>query len=388
VFTAVKETLDGIKEIKTRRAESFFSRRFEDSRLQMSRLSIRYNMLSYMPHFVLESVVFAGFVAVALYFVFTTADSGVSLVFIALYGMAVYRLIPALKGIFEGISTIHHNADAVQVVLHHCEGGGEPHGARLLPPPEHEIRLEAVTHRYDNSGGAQLSDIDLIVPAGSSLCLFGPSGSGKTTILNVLVGLVRPQNGRVLCDGVEIGLGTIDSWRRNLGYCPQQIYLFDDTMSSNIAFGVTKDEIDQERVIAVGRIANLDEFVTGKLPQGYQTVIGEHGETLSGGQRQRVGIARTLYHDPAVLIFDESFTGLDAGNRGAIIDKLFLLEGKTLIFSSHETAIASRCDKVAVIEQGRVVAEGSYQELQAEFPGFANLLSQMALAGNGGNVGQ
>ena len=377
VFAAVKETLDGIKEIKTRRAESFFSRRFEGSRLQMSRLSIRYNILSYMPHFVLESVVFAGFVAVALYFVFTTADSGVSLAFIALYGMAVYRLIPALKGIFEGISTIHHNADAVQLVLRHCEETGEPHGMRELPTPRKEIRLEAVTHRYDNADGDQLSNVDLTIPAGTSVCLFGPSGSGKTTILNLLVGLIRPQSGRVLCDGVEIGPETIDSWRSNIGYCPQPIYLFDDAMSSNIAFGVKPDEIDHGRVLAVSKLAQLDAFVTGKLPAGYRTVIGEHGETLSGGQRQRVGIARCLYHDPDVLVFDESFTGLDAENRTAILDNLFGLEGKTLLFSSHETAIASRCDKVVVVEHGRLIAEGTYEQLLAESPRFEQLVSRI-----------
>ena len=365
LFTAVKETLDGIKEIKTRRATGFFSRRFEDSRLQMARLAVRYNLLSYMPHFVLESVVFAGFVAVALYFVFTTADSGVSLAFIALYGMAVYRLIPALKGIFEGISTIHHNADAVQLVLHHCEETGNRHGTRELPALAKEIRLESVTHRYHNADRDQLSNINLVIPAGSSVCLFGPSGSGKTTVLNLLVGLIRPQSGRVLCDGVEIGPDTIDSWRSNVGYCPQQIYLFDDAIASNIAFGVDREEIDHERVRAVSKLAQLDGFVNDKLPHGYGTVTGEQGETLSGGQRQRVGIARSLYHDPAVLILDESFTGLDAENRTAILDSLFALHGKTLVFSSHETAVAARCDKVVLVEQGRVIAEGSYDDLLA-----------------------
>ncbi|MEX2123323.1 MAG: ABC transporter ATP-binding protein [Woeseia sp.] len=379
VFTAVKETLDGIREIRTRGAETFFSRRFERSRLQLARLAIHYNILSYLPHFLLETVVFAGFVAVALYFVFTTADSGVSLALIALYGMAIYRLIPALKGIFEGIATVHHNADAVRVVLQHCEKGEVAVVARDLSSPASAIRLEAVTHRYENSDRDQLGDVDLTIPAGTSVCLFGASGSGKTTILNLLVGLIAPQTGRVSCDGVEIGPETIDSWRRKLGYCPQQIYLFDDTMASNIAFGVDMAEIDPQRVIAAGRIAQLDEFVTGKLPAGYQTVIGEDGETLSGGQRQRLGIARALYHEPDVLIFDESFTGLDAGNRTAILDNLFGLRGKTLVFSSHETAIASRCDKIVVIEQGRVIAEGSYRELLAESPRFGQLLSTIDL---------
>ena len=377
VLTAVKEAFDGIKEIKTRRAESFFSGRFDESRALMANLAIRYNILSYLPHFLLETIVFAGFVAVALYFVFTTADTGISLSFIALYGLAVYRLIPALKGIFEGLSTIHHNADAVQVVLRHVQGHEESRGTRQLQPVAHRITLKGITHRYGRSDRDQLSDISFTIPAGSSVCLFGPSGSGKTTILNLLVGLIRPQAGQVLCDDVEIDGETIDSWPRHLGYCPQQIYLFDDTIASNIAFGINETEIDQERVRKVGTLAQLHEFVTGKLPAGYQSIIGEHGETLSGGQRQRVGIARCLYHDPDVLIFDESFTGLDAENRAVILDNLFKLEGKTLVFSSHETAVASRCDKILVIEQGRVIGEGSYQQLLAGSSRFEELVASV-----------
>jgi len=161
-----------------------------------------------------------------------------------------------------------------------------------------------------------------------------------------------------------------------IGYAPQQAYLFADTLASNIAFGLDADAIDQERVIQAGRKANLQEFVA-KLPQGYQTVIAEQGESLSGGQRQRVGIARALYYDPEVLILDESFANLDAGNRTDILDRLFGLEGRTLIFSSHETAVASRCDKVIVIERGKVVAEGRYQDLLRDSPRFVELLSLM-----------
>ena len=360
VATAVKETLDGIKEIKMRRAESYFSRRFSKSRMQMAKLIVRYNLLSYLPHFVLETLVFAGFVAVALYFVYVTADSGVSLAFIALYGMSIYRLIPALKGIFEGIATIHHSADAVNVVLRHCDVESAFVVSRDVAAPGREIRLAGVTHRYEGSDNDQLSAIDLAVPAGSSLCLFGPSGSGKTTILNLLVGLIAPQQGQLLCDDVSISPESLDSWRERIGYAPQQIYLFDDTLAANIAFGVADENIDMQHIEAVGRIAMLDEFVDGKLAGGYRTVIGEQGATLSGGQRQRVGIARALYHDPDVLVFDESFTGLDAAKRSTILDSLFALEGKTLVFSSHEVEIAARCERVAVVEAGRVKHCGDF----------------------------
>jgi ATP-binding cassette, subfamily B, bacterial PglK len=376
VFIAVKETLDGIKEIKTRRAASFFIHRFNGSRHKLAHLAVRYNLLSYLPHFLLESIVLAGFVAVSLYFVYVTADSGISLSFIALYGMAIYRLIPALKGIFEGISSVHHNTDAVQLVVRHLEEPQPRRSHRSLVPPRKHIKLAGITHRYANSDRDQLSELMITIPVGSSICLYGPSGSGKTTVFNILAGLIYPRTGAVLCDDVEVVPEVLDGWRQIIGYCPQQIYLYDDTLASNIAFGIDSNAIDEARVSAVGRIARLEEFVLEKLPGGYQAVIGEHGSTLSGGQRQRVGIARCLYHDPEVLLFDESFNGLDAGNRTAILDSLFSLPGKTLVFSSHETDIASRCDNIVMMEQGKVVGEGTYELLMAELPRFEQLASR------------
>lgn len=363
VFTAVSEAFDGIREIKTRRAEAFFERRFSESRLLLARLAIRYNLMSYLPHFMLETVVLAGFVLVALYFVFTTDDAGVSLALLALYGISVYRLIPALKGIFEGVSAIHHNVDALHLVLRHCREEERAVEQRELPPPARDIRLVDVSHRYDGSGVDQLSGVNLVIPAGSSVCLFGPSGSGKTTVLNVLAGLVSPGKGQVLSDGVEIGEATVDSWRRTIGYCPQQIYLFDDTIANNVAFGIPHGDIDHQRVAQVAALALLEDRGAGRLAPG--TIIGEDGDTLSGGQRQRLGIARALYHDPAVLIFDESFTGLDAERQSLVLDNLFGLPGKTLVFSSHDKAIASRCDKVVIFEAGRVAGEASGREMFA-----------------------
>jgi ABC-type bacteriocin/lantibiotic exporter with double-glycine peptidase domain len=377
VFTLVKEILDGANEIKTRRAERFFSGRFAESSLRMSRLAIRYSMTSFLPNFVLETLVFSGLVAVALYFIITTQNAGVSLSFIALYGFATYRLIPSLKGVFEGISDMHHNADAVRIVLEHCREQTEQKETKELAAPTRELQLQSVSYRYGKSGDLQLNDIDLSVQIGSSVCLFGPSGAGKTTLLNLLVGLIYPKQGEVLCDGTRIAPETVDSWRENIGYCPQQIFLFNDTISSNVAFGVPGDEIDQARVVEAGKLAILDEFVSQDLERGYETIIGEDGKTLSGGQRQRIGIARALYHGPDVIILDESFAGLDSTNKTAILDNLFALAGKTLIFSSHDAAIASRCDKVVLMEQGRLIAQGSYHELLSESPQFVKLLSRL-----------
>jgi ABC-type bacteriocin/lantibiotic exporter with double-glycine peptidase domain len=377
VFTMVKETLDGIKEIRIRRAEGFFARRFEESSLKLSWLAIRHGMLSFLPNFVLETLIFAGMVAVALYFIVTTQNSGVSLSFIALYGMATYRLVPSLKGVFEGMANIQHNGDAVRIVLEHSQKQAKKTETTDMVAPEREIRLQHVSYQYGNSGDFQLNDVTLSIPIRSSVCLFAASGAGKTTLLNLLVGLIYPKQGELLCDATPVTPATVDSWRKNVGFCPQQIFLYSDTMSSNIAFGVSAEEIDQGRVTEVAKLAMLHDFISKDLENGYETTVSEAGRTLSGGQRQRIGIARPLYHNPAVIILDESFTGLDATNKGAILENLSGLSGKTLIFSSHDTAIASRCDRVIVIDKGKIVAQDNYEQLLKQSPHFVKLLSRL-----------
>lgn len=359
--THVREMLDGIREIKARRVERYFARRFEASSFAMSKLAIRYGLLSFLPYFILETLVFAGLVGIALYFVLTTESAGISLSYIALYGMAIYRLVPALQSVFDAVSDIHHNGDAVRIVREHCDVAKRDVPQKGLSVPADAIGLRNVTYAYSGSADRQIHDVSLSVPVGSSLCLFGPSGSGKSTLLNILMGFLYPQQGHAFCDGTVLGPETRDGWRAQIGYCPQQVFLFDDTVSSNIAFGVESGHIDVARVRAVAELAGIRTFVEEQLEHGFDTVIGEDGKTLSGGQQQRIGIARVLYHDPAVLLLDESFTGLDAAVKERILDNLFTLQGKTLIFSSHEPGIAARCDAVAMIDRGRVIECGAYE---------------------------
>lgn len=378
MYATVKETLDGVKEIKTSRAESFFADRFEASGLPLSRLAIRISVLGFLPNIILETLVFSGLVAVALYFVVTTADSGVSLSYIALYGMATYRLVPSLKSVFEGMSAMEHNADAINVIEEHLKLPTIAVDPIALQKPARRIRFSNVSYGYAGAEGKQLEQVDIRIPIGTSTCLFGESGAGKTTLINILAGLIAPQEGEVLSDDTTINLQTVDSWKAHIGYCPQQIFLFEDSIASNIAFGVHREEIDMNRVREVGELAMLEEFVAGETVSGYDTLVGEGGKSLSGGQRQRIGIARALYRDPGVLILDESLVGLDAPNQVAILDNLFGLREKTLVFSSHNEAIAKRCDKIVVMDQGRVVAEGQYGELIANVPRFVELLSSFA----------
>ncbi len=379
VSTTVKEALDGAREIRIRRAEGFFARRFERAHQQAMRLSTHFEFQRAMPHYLLESMVFAGFVAAALYFLLRTEHPGMALSWLALYAFSVYRLVPALATIFDCLASIQHNADAIAVIAPYCAAGaGAPDGPRAaaMPAPVRHIRLEAAGYRHPGRDHDQLDALSLTIPAGRSLCLFGPSGAGKSTLMNLLAGLLHPHRGRLLADDMPVDAANAGAWRSHIGYVPQPVYLFADTLASNIAFGEEAGEIDLARIAAVASMARLDAVVA-RLPEGLLGHVGEHGATLSGGERQRVGIARALYRDPAVLLFDESFANLDAENRSAILDDLFALPGKTLVFASHERDVVQRCASIAVIEGGRLLAQGSFATLLSTCPRFSQMLARL-----------
>lgn len=366
VHTAVKETLEGIREIKINRAEEFCARRFEASSLPLARLAIRSGVLDFLPNFLLETLVFSGLVGLGLYFVVVADYAGMSLSFIALYGMAAYRLVPALDSVFESFAELQHDGDAVRLVCEHFERPTEDLPSRHSQLTGGAIHLKDVSYRYPHSDADQISNISLEIPPGSSICLFGESGAGKSTLLNVIAGLLLPRSGDLLCGDTSIMDVSLDSWRRMIGLCPQQVYLFDGTIASNVAFGIEPHEVDEDRIRLVGKLAMLDRFVAEGTAHGYQSTVGEGGKALSGGQRRRIGIARALYKDADVLILDESLAGLDDQNQAAILKHLFALPDKILIMSTHDASVARQCDKVVHLDKGCLVAEGRFDEVFGE----------------------
>jgi len=183
--------------------------------------------------------------------------------------------------------------------------------------------------------------------------------------VDIILGLLQPDSGQLLVDGAIIGGEKLVSWQRNFGYVPQHIYLTDDTVTRNIAFGVADGEIERAALIRAARIANLHDFVEQQLPKGYDTIIGERGVRLSGGQRQRIGIARALYHDPAILVMDEATNALDGVTEEAVMEALGRLAGqKTIILIAHRLTTVKECDLIYILEQGQIVSQGTYAELQ------------------------
>jgi ABC-type bacteriocin/lantibiotic exporter with double-glycine peptidase domain len=204
----------------------------------------------------------------------------------------------------------------------------------------------------------------LTIQKGTSVAVVGPTGAGKTTLVDVILGLLVPQKGEIQVDNVKLSGSNIRAWQKNLGYVPQHIYLADDTVKNNIAFGLPENMIDMDRVVNSAKIANIHDFITTETQHGYETVVGERGVRLSGGQRQRIGIARALYHDPEVLVLDEATSSLDGMTEKAFVGALDeIAKVKTLIIIAHRFNTIKHCNWIYLLEHGNVTAQGTYDEL-------------------------
>lgn len=238
----------------------------------------------------------------------------------------------------------------------------------------HSIELENVTFRYPGARTESLRNISLRIPAGASVGFVGTTGSGKTTVVDIILGLLRPTLGDLIVDGQRLADTDIRSWQRILGYVPQDCFLSDDTVARNIAFGQTEQNIDQDRVERAAEIACIHDFVMQDLPNGYETLIGERGVRLSGGQRQRIGIARALYDKPDVLVLDEATNALDNVTERNVMEGVHGA-GKTLILIAHRLTTVQDCDVIFFLEKGDLLDMGSFDEIAGRNPKFRALAS-------------
>lgn len=376
IYKNAQEALGAVKEVKVLGREEHFVGRFSRPLLRSSRNAVAYDTLDLVPSQGLELVAFGGLVVATVYMVGHAQETSAVLATIAMFAFAAYRLIPALQGIVDGVEAIRYRSAALDVLWRDYAGGTAeaPPAAGPALRPQCQIRLSDTSFRYPGSHQDTLCAIDLVIPAGSSLCLAGPTGAGKSTAVDVLLGLLPPSGGTVTVDDTPVTADNVRAWQRNVGYVPQSIYLLDDTIASNIALGTAPEEIDADRLVRAARIAEIHDFIARQLPDGYQTVVGERGASLSGGQRQRIGIARALYRDPAVLILDEATNELDLETEARILRSLEALGDKTIVFVSHKPSVAARCDRIVVLESGRIVAQGSHEELTAPGSRYRTLL--------------
>ena len=374
-FRAVQEGFGGIKDVKVLGLERGVLGRFRTPCLTFARSNVRHGVLAEIPATAVQALLFGGLLLVLLYLLQTHGDFQTAAPVAALYAFAAYRLMPALRGIYRSLSEIRYSEAALDSLYADFETVGalsDASGSKALAagpriPLREALALDYVSYQYPNADRTALDGVTLEIQACTTVGLVGSTGSGKTTAVDMILGLLRPSSGALVVDGQAITDDKVRAWQRSLGYVPQHIFLADASVAANIAFGVPDNQIDLEAVERAARIANLHDFVCQELPEQYQTPVGERGIRLSGGQRQRIGIARAMYNDPDVLILDEATSALDNLTEQAVMEAVQKLgKRKTIILIAHRLSTVKHCDRIYMLERGKIIGSGSYEQLVAE----------------------
>jgi ABC-type multidrug transport system fused ATPase/permease subunit len=385
-FRIAGEAFGGIKELKVLGREAEFVTRFRKPSMEFAQYTATNQVAGQVPKYVMEAVGFGGIVLIVLFIVSTRNSVGELLSVLSLYALAGYKLMPALQQIFQTLTQVRFNAPALEALsrdLRHS-AGRPPVTPDAEPVTFNEkFELRGVEYTYPEGSRPTLNAINLAVSKNQSVAFVGPTGGGKTTLVDVILALLLPQEGQLLVDGKPITAARARAWRSRIGYVPQHIFLSDDTLARNIAFGASADEFDIDAVQAAAKVAHLHDFIM-TLPLKYETVVGERGVRLSGGQRQRVGIARALYAKPEILILDEATSALDGVTEDAVVQAVHdLRHDITTIVIAHRLTTIQSCDVVHVLESGRIVASGTYDELLRThdlFRAMANVNPELASA--------
>jgi ABC-type multidrug transport system fused ATPase/permease subunit len=365
-FTAVSEAFGASKEVKVGGLEQAFIQRFSSPAQTYARHQATAQVISQLPRFALEAIAFGGMLLVVLYLMAQSGSFASALPIIALYALAGYRLMPALQQIYGALTQLRFAGpalDALHADLMRLQPT-YPNSSQDAITLKKVITLNQIHYRYPNASLPALKNLSLTIPAKSTVGFVGATGSGKTTTVDLILGLLEAQKGMLAVDGQVITEQNRRAWQRAIGYVPQQIYLADDTVAANIAFGLQAKNIDQAAVERAAKIANLHDFVVNDLPQNYQTTVGERGVRLSGGQRQRIGIARALYHNPQVLILDEATSALDNLTEQAVMEAVHNLGHEiTIILIAHRLTTVKACDTIFLLDKGELKAQGTFDEL-------------------------
>jgi ATP-binding cassette subfamily C protein len=372
---AVNEGVGGFKDATIMNRQKWFLGRFEKSIDLLARSHIFQQTTKQSVKPVIETIAITGVLLIALTLLMQGYSIGVLASVLALFVLSLQRLLPAVNEIISSYNGLRYNIYALNPIhkdlttLEKKVENKKKNGKKLKL--KKEITLKDVSFAYYESEEV-LKNISLSIKKGSAIGLVGSTGSGKTTLVDIILGLLEPVKGEVLVDKRNIKENT-QEWQKNIGYISQSIYLSDDTIRNNIAFGIDEKGIEDEKVKKALKVAQLDEFVD-KLKDGVDTFIGERGVRLSGGQRQRIGIARALYNDPEVLVMDEATSSLDNITERFVIQAIEQLKkDRTIIIIAHRLTTVKNCDKLYIIKNGKITAEGSYSELLEKSEDFKEM---------------
>lgn len=377
-YKTTAEAFGGIKDVKVLSRERLFLDAFRPASQTVSRTLASRNVYAVLPKYIIEALAMGSLLAVLVLLLVTGRSVSFIIPIMGTFAFAGYRMMPAFRDVLGALAGFRFTEEIFQAIEKALEADETSLGAAEDAEPlsfERRIILENVTYRYPTAQNPSLRGITFSIPKNGAVAFAGKTGAGKTTIIDLLLGLLKPDEGRFLVDDTEISTSkTVRRWQANIGYVPQEMYLADTTVQRNIAYGIPEKEIDTQAVIRAARIARIHEFIHDELPAGYETVVGEKGVRLSGGQRQRIGIARALYHDPPVLVLDEATSEIDGATERKITEAIRDLHGeKTLIMVAHRLQTIRHCDRIYVVEEGEIEESGSYKELAAQSAKFQKL---------------
>lgn len=347
-YKACNEVLGGIKDVKINHADQGYLKHFQEQSRIFARHLAANQTVGNVPLLLVEAMGYCAIIGLAIGLVLNNQNISTILPSLGLFGFAAYRMLPAAQNIYRAISSMRFSLDSANKILDdlYLPTQLDPKQDYLQLKFKHQIELKNVSYAYPADPEKKvLTQFNLVIPCKASVGIVGKSGSGKSTLMDVLLGLLEPQEGQLLVDGVVINKSNVHAWQNLVGYIPQFIYLADDTVAQNIAFGVAKDRIDMDAVIKAAKAAQIHEFIVNNLKDGYDTFVGERGVMLSGGQRQRIGIARALYKDPQVLFMDEATSALDTETEQAVNEAIQGLSGeKTMVIIAHRQTSIKCCN--------------------------------------------
>lgn len=368
-FQIAVEAMQGNKEILVTNKQDFFVRHYKEQKIKENKVAVKVSMGAALPTYIIEMVCIGGILVAVAVQMGSTADTYALITSLSTVAVGAFRMLPALGGITSGVNTITSDVPYLNetyktiCVVREMESKskyeeqheGRRTASRLTQKPEWNecLQLQNVSFAYPEGNGNVLENVNLTIKKGESIGLIGVSGAGKTTLADIILGLLKPSNGKILLDGMDIeSMG--GDWNQIIGYVPQSLYILDDTIRKNVAFGVKEELIEDELVWKALKMAQLDQFVE-RQPNGLNTTVGEWGIRFSGGQRQRLAIARALYRNPEILVLDEATAALDNNTEKEVMEAIESIQGyKTLIIVAHRLSTVKKCDTVYEVKDKNV----------------------------------
>jgi ABC-type multidrug transport system fused ATPase/permease subunit len=367
-FKIIQSGFSSIKELKVSNLEHTLINDYDDPALRFAKHTASQHIIGKLPRYFIEMVAFGGVLGLVIYLISTNDNFEDSLPVLVLYAAAGYRLMPSLQQLYSQLTTIRFSIPAIEGLYKELDQMISSEDEVFQPTSSDftfldSIAAKNITYKYPSSDKDVISNVSLEIIKGSKVGFVGPTGSGKTTIIDIFLGLLSPSDGHILLDGKKLNFIEHAHLRSIVGYVPQTIFLRDGTVAENIAFGFDNKDIDYKKINEVSEIAQISEHIN-KLPNGFNSEVGERGVKFSGGQRQRIGIARALYRDPQILLLDEATSALDVLTEEKVVHQIMnSLKDVTIITIAHRLSTIKDCDEIFIMEDGKLVGSGSYDNL-------------------------